>query len=106
MRRTWHAALAALAAVGVVAAIVVPAQAVREQSGGTHVWVIANDVLEQRPVTVGSMDRSRGTAGIVSGLQPGEQVLIAPGNARAGTQVRISGVPAASPAEAEPEAQR
>lgn len=86
--------------------IVVPAQAVREQGGGTHVWVIANDVLEQRPVTVGSMDRSRGTAGIVSGLQPGEQVLIAPGNARAGTQVRISGVPAASPAEAEPEAQR
>jgi hypothetical protein len=35
-------------------------------------------------------------------------VLVAPGEARAGAQVRISGVPAASPAEteAEPEGDR
>ena len=81
--------------------VVVPATAVREQGGGTHVWVINNNALEQRPVTVGTTDPSRGIAGIVSGLEPGEQVLIAPGTARAGAQVRISGVPAASPAEAE-----
>lgn len=81
--------------------VVVPATAVREQGGGTHVWVINNNALEQRPVTVGTTDPSRGIAGIISGLEPGEQVLIAPGTARAGAQVRISGVPAASPAEAE-----
>ena len=83
------------------AVVVVPATAVREQGGGTHVWVINNNTLEQRPVTVGTTDPSRGIAGIISGLEPGEQVLIAPGTARAGAQVRISGVPAASPAEAE-----
>ena len=81
--------------------VVVPATAVREQGGGTHVWVINNSRLEQRPVTVGTTDPSRGIAGIITGLEPGEQVLTAPGTARAGAQVRISGVPAASPAEAE-----
>lgn len=81
--------------------VVVPATAVREQGGGTHVWVINNNTLEQRPVTVGTTDPSRGIAGIITGLEPGEQVLTAPGTARAGAQVRISGVPAASPAEAE-----
>src|SRR5690606_12422354 len=81
--------------------VVIPSQALREQGGTPFVWVIANNVLEQRPVTVGTTDTARGIVGIVSGLQPGEQVLIAPGDARAGAHVRISGVPAASPTEAD-----
>ncbi|HEU5208258.1 MAG TPA: efflux RND transporter periplasmic adaptor subunit [Longimicrobiales bacterium] len=88
--------------------VVIPSSALREQGGATFVWVIADGVLEQRPVNAGSTDVARGSVGIVSGLEPGEQVLIAPGAARAGAQVRISGVPAASPteAEAEPEGAR
>ncbi len=81
--------------------LVVPGTAVREENGGTYVWVIAGGALQQRPVTVGHADPSRGIITILSGLQPGEQVLAAPGAVRAGAHVRIAGAPAAGAAETE-----
>ncbi len=81
--------------------LVVPGTAVREENGGTFVWVIADGTLQQRTVTVGSADPARGIITILSGLEPGEQVLAAPGAVRAGAQVRIAGVPAAGAAETE-----
>jgi membrane fusion protein, multidrug efflux system len=81
--------------------LVVPATAVRESDGGTYVWAVENDRLVQRGVTVGSTDPARNTASILSGLQPGDRVLVAPGEPAPDARIRMGGVPTASPQETE-----
>lgn len=83
--------------------LIVPVTAVRDAGGATYVWVVENETLQQRPVSVGSTDPARGIAAIVSGLEAGERVLVAPGEPEPGARIRMGGVPTASPEETEGE---
>jgi RND family efflux transporter MFP subunit len=77
--------------------IVIPAAALREQSGESYVLVVAGSQLERRPVKVGARDEARGVVAILSGLEAGEKVLASPGaTLPAGTRVRLEGVKADS----------
>ena len=69
--------------------LVIPASAVRTDGGATYVWVVEDGTLQRQPVTIGGQDVARGIVSVASGLEAGQQVLIAPGGAEAGTRVRI-----------------
>lgn len=81
-------------------AVVVPVAALREEGGQTFVWVIENGVIARRVVAVGSRDEAAGVVAIASGLQAGEQVVVAPGAIQEGTRVQVG---AAAPAVADKE---
>lgn len=53
----------------------VPSRAVQRVGDQTFVWASGGDTAVRRPVKVGPADADR--VGIVSGLQPGEQVIVA-----------------------------
>jgi membrane fusion protein (multidrug efflux system) len=53
--------------------VTAPEEAVISESGATHVFVVAGDRAEKRPVTVGT--RAAGRAEILEGLEAGEQVV-------------------------------
>jgi RND family efflux transporter MFP subunit len=80
--------------------IVVPTTAIRGSGADTYVWVIEDGAAVRRPVVTGRRDDSRDVVAIASGLQGGEQVVIAPGELREGAPVRIGTEPAAAAAEA------
>ena len=57
-------------------AVNIPLAAVYQESGNTPaVWVVKDDTLTLRPVTVGSF--GDGTIAILSGLQPGDRIVTA-----------------------------
>lgn len=78
--------------------LAVPAAAVRTESAGTYVWLIENNRLVRRPVTIGARD-ARGLVEIVSGLNAGDKVLAAPGAVQEGTPVRVGGATTVTPTE-------
>ena len=79
-------------------ALVVPAAALRGTGAAQYVWVIENGTAVKRPVTTGVRDDERAVVAITSGLNGGEQVVVAPGELREGAKVRVGAEPA--PAEA------
>ena len=57
-------------------AVNIPLAAVYQESGNTPaVWVVKDDTLTLRPVTVGSF--GNGTIAVLSGLQPGDRIVTA-----------------------------
>jgi RND family efflux transporter MFP subunit len=86
---------------GAEKAVVVPAAAVRGSGTGTYVWVIEEGRAVRRPVTAGVRDEASGMLSITSGVQPGDQVVVAPGDLEEGAAVRITAEAegAAPPAE-------
>lgn len=68
--------------------VIVPAGAVREESGTQFVLVIADGVVARRPVTVIGRDDLGGMVG-VTGVAPGERVVVALGELEEGARVRL-----------------
>lgn len=69
----------------------VPSAAIREDNGSTYVLVVENNQLVRKAVTVSARDNTRGLVAVTSGVQPGELVLVSPGNTVAeGAKVRLS----------------
>ena len=79
--------------------VVVPIAAVRGSGATAYAWVIQDGRAVRRPVTTGARDESTGVIAIASGLQAGEQVVVAPGDFDEGATVRIT-AEAAGPAPA------
>lgn len=79
--------------------VVIPAAAIREEGGSTFVWVVEQGAVTRRPVTVTGRDGAGGLVG-VSGVEPGQQVVVSPGALRENAPVRVAG-PAAAGAETE-----
>lgn len=69
--------------------VVVPTGAVRGAEGSAHVWIIDDGTAEQRAVTVGTRDETRGIVQVLEGLEGGEQVISAPGAIHEGMSVRL-----------------
>lgn len=82
-------------------AVVVPTAAVRGTGASSYVWVIQEGRAMRRPVTIGVTDASRGVVAIASGLQAGEQVVVAPGEFEEGASVRVTADGGGTPAAAE-----
>lgn len=82
-------------------AVVVPRAAIRGTGTGTYVWVIQDGEATRRAVTTGARDEARGVVAVSSGLQAGEQVVVAPGEFREGAPVRITADTAAGAPAAE-----
>jgi membrane fusion protein (multidrug efflux system) len=76
----------------------VPTPAVRTESGGSYVFVLENDRLVRKPVTIGGADPASGRTEIVSGLKAGDRVLVAPGSVPENATVRIAPAAPAAPA--------
>jgi multidrug efflux pump subunit AcrA (membrane-fusion protein) len=74
--------------------VVVPVAAVRGSGAASYVWVIENGAAVKRPVVTGARDDDRGMVAISSGLNGGEQVVVAPGELREGAKVRVGAEPA------------
>lgn len=85
--------------------VTVPRVAVRYEGleRAPVVYVIANDLVARRPVTVGLEDPDRGLTQILSGVSDGETVVVGPVDGLAdGTRVTVAGrTPAAVPARRE-----
>lgn len=77
-------------------AVVVPTAAVRGTGANTYVWVVQEGRAVRRPVTTGARDETQGVVAIASGLQAGEQVVVAPGEFQDGAAVRVMADAAAS----------
>lgn len=69
-------------------AALVPASAVRERAGQSFVWVIADGQAARRPVTVTGRDPVAGVVAL-TGVQPGERVVVAAGELEEGARVQI-----------------
>jgi RND family efflux transporter MFP subunit len=69
-------------------AAVVPATAIREESGQAYVFTLENGKIARRPVTVGSRQQAEGVVEVLSGLERGMTVVAA----------RVSGLKAGAPA--------
>lgn len=83
-------------------AVVVPTAAVRGTGANTYVWVVQEGRAVRRPVTTGARDETQGVVAIASGLQAGEQVVVAPGEFQDGAAVRVmADAAAAAPASEE-----
>lgn len=73
-------------------AIAVPQAAVRSDSAGTYVLLVAQGRIARRAVTTGASDEQAGLTEITAGLIGGETVIIGPASGlRAGEPVTISG---------------
>jgi membrane fusion protein, multidrug efflux system len=70
-------------------AAVIPATALREESGQPYVFTIENGKIERRAVKVGSTQAQDGTVEILSGLERGANVVAA----------KVSGLKAGAPAK-------
>lgn len=72
--------------------VVAPLSAVRGTTESPFVYTIENGVLTRSPVRLGLTDDVRRVVAVTAGLEPGTQVLVAPGQDIAeGTQVRVGG---------------
>jgi membrane fusion protein, multidrug efflux system len=74
--------------------IIVPTSAVRygQQQNAPFVYRISNETVEHQPVELGVVDESNGIVQVLSGLEPGDRVIV--GNVGAigrGVKVRIAG---------------
>jgi membrane fusion protein (multidrug efflux system) len=69
-------------------ATVVPATAIREESGQAYVFTLENGKIARRPVKVGSVQQAEGVVEVLSGLERGMSVVAA----------RVSGLKAGAPA--------
>jgi len=67
-------------------AIAVPEEALVSFAGVDKVFVVADGVARERPVTIGR--RAGGTLEVLSGLEAGERVVLAPGDLRGEQAVR------------------
>jgi RND family efflux transporter MFP subunit len=69
-------------------AVLVPAEAVREEAGGASVFVLAGGKVERRAVTLG---RSAGTSRqVLGGVRDGERVVLSPpGSLKDGAAVKV-----------------
>lgn len=78
---------------GSSSATVIPSTAVQGAAAngtGGHVFVLANNQLTKRDVTIGNRDELTGMVAVISGVQVGEQVVRAPTAAIVnGTRVRM-----------------
>jgi RND family efflux transporter MFP subunit len=81
---------------GAAQAVVVPIAAVRGTGAATYVWVIEDGRAARRPVTTGVRDESKGVIALASGVQAGDQVVVAPGEFEEGAVVRITAEAAAT----------
>ncbi|MCC6242746.1 MAG: efflux RND transporter periplasmic adaptor subunit [Gemmatimonadaceae bacterium] len=79
---------------GASSAVVIPATAVQGASAngtGGHVFILANDQLTKRDVSIGNRDELTGMVAVLSGVQVGDRVLRAPTAAIInGTRVRLA----------------
>ena len=76
-------------------AVLVPLAAVRQAADSTgtpYVYRIANDAIERAEIEVGIVDDSQGIAEVLSGLQPGDRVVVGNvGSLGKGMKVQIVG---------------
>jgi multidrug efflux pump subunit AcrA (membrane-fusion protein) len=70
-------------------AAVIPATAVREESGQPYVFTIEGGRIARRPIKVGATQELEGLVEVVSGLEKGMSVVAA----------RVSGLKAGAPAK-------
>ncbi len=80
---------------GVTVATVVPKGGLRRNGDTAYVLVVEDGKIAQRNVTVGRVDETKGVVEIISGVRPGDQVIVAPTvTVEPGTEVRLAGTPA------------
>ncbi len=83
---------------GVVSATVVPKAAVRRRGDTAYVLVVNNETIQERIIRAGRTDEVKGVIEVVSGVNTGENVIIAPATAiQTGMKVRLAGNAAATP---------
>lgn len=75
--------------------VVVPAGAVREESGRQFVWAIDGGSVGRKAVTITGRDDSRGVVA-VSGIDAGQRVVVALGDLEEGTPVVLGSAPASA----------
>lgn len=74
--------------------LLVPVAAVRGSTGNEYLFVVENDRVVRRAVTVLGRDTARGVAGVQGTLREGDVVLVSPGtNIEEGMAVRLQGRP-------------
>lgn len=83
--------------------LVVPEAAVRTEAEASHVFVVEQDRLVRRSVVPGVRDPAAGRIQIVSGVNAGERVLVAPGVVQENTPVRFAAPATVAPATPEEE---
>jgi len=72
-------------------ALLVPATAVREETGQTHVYALAEGVIRRKPVRVGPAD-AEGRVPVLEGLEAGDRIVrFNLGALREGTAARLAG---------------
>jgi RND family efflux transporter MFP subunit len=85
--------------------VAIPATAVIDSAGTARVFVVAQDRLTRRDITLGARDDARGLVAVTSGLAEGERVLAASvAGAAEGLSVTIAGDTAAAPKRTPPAA--
>ena len=75
--------------------LTVPTGALRGTEAEPFVWAVEEGSVVRRPVQVGARSEARGRVEIEAGLEPGDTVIVAPGDVTEGTavSVRASGSP-------------
>lgn len=82
---------------GVISATVVPKAAVRRRGDTAYVLVVNNGTIQERIIRAGRTDEVKGVTEVVSGVNTGENVIIAPSTTiEPGMKVRLAGEPAAT----------
>jgi RND family efflux transporter MFP subunit len=78
----------------------IPEAAVRTEANASFVYVVAQERLARRSVVLGAHDAISGRVQVISGVNAGERVLVAPGAVAADTPIRFAtpAAPAAAPA--------
>lgn len=72
-------------------ALVIPASAVREEMGRTHVYALVGGTVKRKAVEVGPAD-AQGRVQVLKGLEPGERIVkFNLGTLREGTAARLAG---------------
>jgi len=94
-----HAIVAGLFATGTILTsahvatpvLAIPTSAVRADSVGAAVLIVAGDKVERRTIVIGSRDDAAGLLEVRSGLTTGDRVIVAPGSGVApGTAIRLA----------------
>jgi RND family efflux transporter MFP subunit len=82
-------------------AVVVPVAALRGTGSESYVWVVKDGRAERRAVTPGERDDARGVVAVAKGLNPGEQIVVAPGELEEGARVVVRPASNTAPAGGE-----
>ena len=83
-------------------AVVIPVTAVQGSGDGAAVYVVAENRLTRRPVTLGVRDEGAGTVAVLSGLAAGERILARPAPSVADGQPVVLSGEGGTPAGAAP----